>query len=393
MAKAKKFNRANFGSVRQLASGRWQARYPDEQGIPMNGPRTFETSDEAWTHIAEVKTQRNRNVYTDYRKGERLLVDYAREWIENGGSRGRLAVRTRDLYSDIIERQIAPSIGKMAIGSITKATVRSWYTATSKELAKRAAEPRKNGKERTATGATRLRQSYTLLKSIMNTALGDGLIGVNPCAISGAGTAASPKRQFMSVQEFALILAAHPERLRAPLLLAVTAHLRPGELVALERRDLDLVAGTLTIERQHVKPRYDAVQVTETKTGTERTIDLPDIALSTMRSYLAARPKALPRTPLFTREDGSALTVHGLEQQWVKARERVGLPQHTLYSTKHTGLTLAAQRGATGEELMAIAGHKTRAAADAYQLFAKERGRVIADGLDAALEPLKSLDI
>lgn len=368
--KTKKVNRATFGSVRKLPSGRFQARYPDEHGAPMTGPETYVSAEEAWSHIAEVRADRKRHKYTDHRKGARLLSSFAREWIDNGGSRGHLAIKTRELYDDILARQIEPTIGSTPIGKLTPPMVRTWHTALGK-----------------STGPTRRRQCYALLKSIMNTALGDGLIGSNPCTIKGAGIAKAPKREFMSVAEFSAMLENLPARLHAPLIVAVTAHLRPGELVALERRDLDLNAGTLRVERQHIRTRDGQTITTPTKTGNERTVDLPDIALDALRKL----PKALPKSPLFVRADGSALTVHGMRQQWDKARAKLGL-KHTLYSTKHLGLTLAAQRGATVEELRQIAGHSTTAAASAYQLFARERGRVIADGLDEALAPLRALE-
>jgi len=46
-----------------------------------------------------------------------------------------------------------------------------------------------------------------------------------------------------------------------------------------------------------------------------------------------------------------------------------------------------------GGKLKQIAGHKTTAATSAYQRFARERGRVVADNLNSALESLKSLKI
>ncbi|WP_165310760.1 hypothetical protein [Microbacterium protaetiae] len=55
----------------------------------MTGPRTFATKREATDHIAEVR--------------RRAFGDYARGWIDNGGTRGKLAPKTTELYQDILD--------------------------------------------------------------------------------------------------------------------------------------------------------------------------------------------------------------------------------------------------------------------------------------------------
>jgi len=47
--------RRAFGSVRQLASGRWQARYLDAAGMRHTAPRTFPTKVEATRYLAQVE--------------------------------------------------------------------------------------------------------------------------------------------------------------------------------------------------------------------------------------------------------------------------------------------------------------------------------------------------
>ena len=385
---ARKTNRANFGSVRKLSSGRYQARYPDENGIPMNGPQTYVSAEEAWEHIATVRADRSRGIYHDPRRGERLLGDFAREWIANGGSRGKLAIRTRELYEDLLTRHIAPTIGQHSIGKVTPAAVRNWHTALGKELAKRAAEPRKdttNAAPRIATGATRQRQAYALLKSIMNTAHADGLIGKNPCQIVGAGQVKLKERPLIGLVEFAQLVEAHPADLRPVLHAAFGAHLRLGEVVALTRGDYDAKAATLRVREQVVFSRTEGEVRTKTKTDTTDTIDLPAATVTALDAYLKTVPKALPSAPLFVRADGRKLTRAQVQHAWDKAREAVGLEHFHLHDIRHAGLTLSAQSGATVRELMERARHSTSAAALVYQHAAEERGKIIAANMNAAM--------
>lgn len=380
----KKSGKSSFGTVRHLPSGQWQARYPAEDGRRMNAPHTFATSREAHDHLAKVQADRSRGTYHDPRSGKRPLADYAEEWIDNGGSRGHLAERTRDLYEDLLKRHIAPSIGRRAIGEISPSEVRSWYTALSREMQRRAAAPRKDGGERVATGSARPRQSYVLLRAVFNTALADGLVAANPCQIRGAGTTRSPERPLMPVHDFVALMEAMPEDLRPPVALTFGAHLRLGEVVGLRRGDLDADAARLRVERQVVQARGRLVTST-TKTDRVRTVDLPGTTMEAMRDYLASVPKSLPSAPLFVRADGRAVTRAQLEYAFKKARAATGLSQYHFHDIRHAGLTLSAQGGATTRELMQRGGHSTSAAAMKYQHAADERGRVIAASLDAAL--------
>ena len=284
-----------------------------------------------------------------------------------------------------LARHIAPSIGKKTVGRITPAMVRGWYTALGKELAERAARPRADGGERVASGKTRQRQAYAFLKGVMNTAKSDGMVGSNPCQIIGAGMVRTEERPYMPMEDFARLLEAHPADLQPVIALAFGAHLRLGEAVALRRADLDLRKGTLKVVRQAVQTRRTGVVITPTKTEDTRSVDLPLVTVEVLIQYLTSAPKALSSAPLFTRADGKALTRAQLQHAFKRARDATGLTQYHFHDLRHSGLTLAAQRGATIRELMDRAGHTTSSAAMKYQHAAEERGRVIADGMSAAM--------
>lgn len=370
--------RAGFGNVRKLPSGRWQARYPDETGAPTKAGDTFATKADAQAHLAMVRADRARGTYVDPRRGATPFGDYARRWIESGGSRGRLAPRTVELYDDLLAGHLEPEFGALALNRITADRVRDWHSATRRALAKR-------NPGRPTKGESRLRQAYALLRAIMATAEGEDLIAKNPCRVKGAGVAKSAERPHLDLASFSQLVEAHPADLRPVLALAFGAHLRLGEVVGLQRRDLDLKTGTLTVERQVQDTREHGTVVTSTKTEGRRVVDLPAPTLEVMRDYLASAPKALPGAPLFVRSNGKALTRAMLTQAWAKARREVGLEQFHFHDLRHAGLTLSAQSGATLRELMARAGHSTAAAAMVYQRAAEERGKVVAAGMAALM--------
>src|SRR6185312_10132396 len=92
--------------------------------------------------------------------------------------------------------------------------------------------------------------AYSLLRTIMQSAVNDELINGNPCRIVGAGRANRVhKIKPASVDELATLTAAMPERLRLMVLLASWCALRFGETIELRRNDVDLSAEVIRIRR------------------------------------------------------------------------------------------------------------------------------------------------
>lgn len=93
-------SRRQFGSVRRLSSGRWQARYPGPNGAQMTAPTTFATKALAGAFLASVETDMRRGTWFDPTAGTAVsLGEYAATWLTQRTVKGRpLAPRTLDTY-------------------------------------------------------------------------------------------------------------------------------------------------------------------------------------------------------------------------------------------------------------------------------------------------------
>ncbi len=71
-----------FGRVRELPSGRWQARYKGPDGMDRPAPHTFDskTSAERWLALTEAEVI--QGYWIDPAAGRVLFGSYARDWIE-----------------------------------------------------------------------------------------------------------------------------------------------------------------------------------------------------------------------------------------------------------------------------------------------------------------------
>ena len=156
--------RRRFGRVRQLPSGRWQARYPGPDGKLRAAPYTFERERDADRWLGEVETDMSRGDWSDPDAAKIPLGVYAKAWVEE---RPRLGVRTVELYSGLLRNHIDPYIGHVVLSELSPARVRRWR----KELID------------ANTGAVTVAKAYRFLRAVLNTAVQDRLLKLNPCNI------------------------------------------------------------------------------------------------------------------------------------------------------------------------------------------------------------------
>jgi integrase len=342
--------RRTFGNVRRQANGRWQVRYKGPDGRERQGERTFPTKKDAEAHLSDIHSAINRGTWSDPRSRALTLASYADEWIKHRP----LALRTRELYDDLLRLHIKPQIGDLPIGKITPAEVRRWHA-----------------ERRAKTGRTRLGQAYKLLKTMLADAVKDGLLPNNPCQITGAGSPPTPERPYMSREQMELLSAAMPEYLRALVPVTFYAHLRLGELLALKRSDVDLDRGTVHVRRAVTRTKKGPVEK-DTKTGHAREVYLPRQAVELLREHMEATGPALPFVQVFRHKSGGPLLLHHVRVAWNRAREATVLERFHLHDLRHAGLTYVAQHGASLRHIQARAGHKTVRAAMIYQHVAEE---------------------
>ncbi len=97
----------------------------------------------------------------------------------------------------------------------------------------------------------------------------------NPCRVKGAGTDRSAERTVPTVEQVALLTLAMPEQYRAAVLLAAWGTLRRGEVLGLRRKDIDVVAGSVWVERALHEYHDRSLEIGPTKNSDPRRVHLP----------------------------------------------------------------------------------------------------------------------
>jgi integrase len=239
-------------------------------------------------------------------------------------------------------------------------------------------------------------KSYRLLRAILTTAVSDELIGRNPCTIKGAGIEQARERPMLDTGTVLQLADAIEDRLRCLVLLGGLAGLRPGELLGLERHDIDLMHRTVTVARQAHEITGQGRVITGPKTEAGyRTVALPGVVLDALSEHLDTFVAAGPDSPVFTRKSGLLLRRSDLSNAWLDACDKVGLQGVHPHDLRHHAATVIARNpDVTLKELMTTIGHSSPVAALRYQHATAERGQAIASYLDdvvaAAKRPPKS---
>jgi len=370
--------RRQFGSVRRLKSGRWQASYWWE-GVRHLAPSTFETKIAATRWLSTVDADLTRGGWVDPRAGQITFGRYAASWLP---LRTDLRPKTRELYAGLLRRHLLPAFGQLELGRISSSHVRVWISNMS--------GPDGPGE---ATAA----RSYRLLRTIMNTAVADELILKNPCQVKGGGVERSPERPIATVPQVHALADAIGPRFRAAVLLAAFCSLRRGEILGLQRADVDLLHGTVTVRRAVVSLADGTLHLGDPKTAaSRRTVAIPKVIVPALVDHLEKYAELRPSAHLFLGEKGGLLRPHVLQMAWDKARRQTGLEHLHFHDLRHSGNTWAAATGASTRELMARMGHASATAALRYQHATADRDRVIADALsqlgEQALAPVTHVE-
>ncbi len=363
-------------NVRKVKNGkRYDVRLRDPSGRLYT--KSFSSKRDAETYEAKMLVEKTVGTWMDPRLGRVKLSEWSSKWMEQ---RVDLRPRTRELYSGLLSHHILPQLGRVELSKLSPTLVRTWYSKLLLE----------NG-----PGASTAAKSYRLLRTIVQTAVADGILVRNPCQVDKAGVERADERPVPTIAELSNLADAIHPRMRLLVLLAAWCGLRRGELLGLCRSDIDLVEQSVRVDRAVVELANGERIVGSPKTDAgRRTVAIPPHLLPEVTSHLDKYVGEKPTALLFTGVKGGPLRLHVLQKAWVRAKEKTGLTKFHLHDLRHAGNTWAATTGASTKELMARMGHSSSAAAIRYQHASSNRDKAIAQALSAlAISSEESLNV
>ena len=365
--------RRDFGRIRKLPSGRYQAVIQhDGKKIALG---TFDKRAQAAQKLATTQTDLARGQWIDPAAGRALFAEYADAWLKRrtDDPRNPLAPTTLSKYRRLLNAYLLPEFDNAQLASIKPDQVREWHDRIAREHPSTAAD------------------AYRLTSTIFNAAVSDEIIGRTPCRRLERGSRhQAARRDIATMGQLQEALDAAPEQYRLAFLLAAWCGLRRSEIIGLQRDDVDLLDGSFKVQRAVcLTSDDDKVQGPPKSVKGRRTVQMPPQVAEAMATHL----EHYSGTVWLYERNGQPLHPRTLLRAWVRAREAAGRPDLHLHDLRHHYGTKLAQAGATIAETMDAMGQASPAAAMMYQEAERNRQKVHAAALGrmAAATPVDEL--
>ncbi len=269
-------SRRQFGRIRQLRSGRWQARYPLEDGELRTAPRTFATKGDAGRYLATVEADLARGQYIDPRLGMITLAQWAHQWLTRPGKRANSVVRDHRALEVFLE-----DLGGRPLASITPMHIQGVVDARARVVA-----------------PATLARDFSALRAALNAAVDADLIGRSPARKIALPRSRPPRRVCLRPEELEKLASEVPRRYRALVLVAGVLGLRWGEAVGLRVRDIDFLGRTVTVSQVVEETAGRLMIVSEAKTAAGlRTLSAPVFLVEELALHLADHRHGVARDP------------------------------------------------------------------------------------------------
>ena len=217
------------------------------------------------------------------------------------------------------------------------------------------------------------------LRQVLQRAVVWGLLDINPAKIGVENPQRRPteKRPFESWDDVEAVAARLRGGLGPMVIFAAATGLRPGEWVALERRDIDRDARVAYVRRSFGKGR---LKCTKTEASV-RAVPLQALALAALDQLPAAGPSDL----LFPAVNGRYLDLHNFRnREWKPAQRAAGIePFRRIYDLRHTFATFALRAGTSTIDLSRYMGAS-------LTMIDRHYGHLARDGREHAIRLLDS---
>ncbi len=330
--------RRQFGTVRKLPSGRWQARYRDPAGRQHTAPVTFATKAEASRYLATVETDVLRGEWIDHRLGRIQFDRWVRQWQETTVNL-RPSTRARD--ESYLRSMILPAFGPVPLSDIDHLFVRAWVA----DLSASGRSP-----------ATVVKAAQILGK-IMGAAVDAGLIATSPCERVPLPKIEREEMRFLTPEEVAVLANSIDHRYRAAVLVAAYAGLRAGELFGLRAARVDLLRRRLEIAEIVVEVRGTLTFGPPKTRAGRRSVPIPAFVADALNQHLIQAGVG-PDEHVFTAPRGGPVRLAQWRRRfWLPALLAADLAPLRVHDLRHTAVALWIATGATPTEIAARAGH------------------------------------
>jgi integrase len=333
----------------------YEVRYRDADGRQRT-KGGFRRKRDAEAFAVDVESSRQQGTLIPHARASVRFDEVAAAWFESID--GRRKPKTVEGYEGLLHVHVLPAFGNRRVGSITYGDV-DRFVRSIEGLGRRPGT---------------VRNAFYVLKMVLDYAIRDGNLRINPCLDVDLPSAQSPEMLFLTGAQVRTLASAIDERWAA--------------LAALRTSSLDLRRGTVRVTASASIVRGRRVEGPPKSRAGRRSVIVNRALCDSLRGHLGDR--LLDRDALvFTEAAGTPLKFGSFYSQRFKPAVRDVLPEHLhglrFHDLRHTYASLLVEQGAHPKEMAELMGHSSvQITLDRYSHVMPRMTSALADRMDHA---------
>lgn len=327
--------------VERRSRDRWRARYRGPDGRERS--KTFARRIDAERFLAAMEHSKSIGAFVDPALGRVRLADWVHTWLQGAGP--TVKPKTLASYESLLRSRVLPVFGHRRLSDIRPSDVQAWVGQMQTD----------------GLSASRIRQAVIVLRSALDAAVQDNMLGRNPCVGVRLPKLTHNEAAYLEPHVVEAISFEMPKPYDLLVRLLGTLGLRWGEAVALRRRHVDLLRRRLRVEQSlsEVSGRF---VFGATKSHSMRAIPLSPGLRVELERHLSDAVGTEADALLFRGPKGGPLRYRYFYMRlWRPALERMRLPSTGLHTLRHSAAARMISAGASPKAVQSIMGHRSAA--------------------------------
>lgn len=327
--------------------------------------KTFQREAEAKRFKASLEGDVANGTYVDPREGQVTVAAFAAEWFHNIV---HLRPSTLSRLEVTVFKHVVPEFGRLPLTAVTMEHVSLWV-------------------RNSRVGPSATRKNLFALRALLDAAVAQNKVRTNVTKAVRVPAEPRHEQRFLNQPEISRLASSIGARYRSMVLVGAYGGLRFGEVVALRRKNINLLRNTVTVTDTLVDT-HKAWHLGPPKTkAARRTVTLPASVMRELDQHLQTFVSPSDDAFVFTNASGEVIRRSWFRQRvWLKACTSAGLEGVRFHDLRHTFVSLWVSLGRNAKEVSKAAGHASVAfTLDRYGHLYEVDDADLADRLDRLL--------
>ena len=327
--------------------------------------KSGKTKKEILNWLTEQKSKINKGVYVTDENVR--LGDFITTYMENV-AKHNLRPRTYIAHAGYVRNHIVPELGYIKLESLRPDQVQAFYTK----------------KLESGLAPRTVKYIHAILHKSLNQALRWGLVTRNVTDLVDTPKITRKVPPIWNAEQIAIFLDGVKDHQYYPIyVIAVYTGMRQGEVLGIDRKDVDLKSGIIHVRQQVQWVRGQGFVIMDVKTEkSKRPVVLPETALNVLKEHLKGVESGL----IFTASTGNPVYSNSLYRHFKRTVNRLELPMVNFHSLRHAHATLLLKAGVHPKVVQERLGHANiTTTIDTYSHTVPSLGKEAAEKFDKVL--------